>query len=381
MQIINKSIAQEAKFSYVLNEGRYNDKYTLGLGLYDKKKDFGDYMLFSIVIPVYNVEKYLDECMRSILQQADSINDDCEILLIDDGSNDSSGKICDTYVAQYPSIVKAFHKENQGLLATRRYGFKRASGEYIINCDSDDLLEDGALEKLNNIIKKYKYPDVIIYNHNSYDGKNKTTAFKDIFTNKYDCVIEKKVVLEEYLSHHSIVSVCGKMVKRTCIDVSQEYAQFGRISTGEDTLQTIEFFSNAETFVYLNQAIYDYRYGSGMTGKFDKNYYFTFKRIFEEIEKQRENWNLSDFDKLFAVKVLQTAGRAITQSRYNKWSSTKEQIKYLESIRNDPMLKSNYKFISEVRDKLQHDHYLLLLLLKSRLYNLIILLLKIRNVI
>ena len=66
-------------------------------------------MLFSIVIPVYNVEKYLDECMQSILQQLDSINNDCEILLIDDGSTDNSGKICDEYMIKFPTLVKTFH--------------------------------------------------------------------------------------------------------------------------------------------------------------------------------------------------------------------------------------------------------------------------------
>ena len=119
-------------------------------------------MLFSIVIPVYNVEKYLDECMQSILQQLDSINNDCEILLIDDGSTDNSGKICDEYMIKFPTLVKTFHKENQGLLATRRYGFQRASGEFIVNCDSDDLLEKGMLASVQGIINKYENPDVIL---------------------------------------------------------------------------------------------------------------------------------------------------------------------------------------------------------------------------
>ena len=81
-------------------------------------------MLFSIVIPVYNVEKYLNECMQSILLQVETIENDCEILLIDDGSTDTSGRICDTYKDRYPDIVKVFHKPNEGLLATRRFGFK-----------------------------------------------------------------------------------------------------------------------------------------------------------------------------------------------------------------------------------------------------------------
>lgn len=336
-------------------------------------------MLFSIVIPVYNVETYLDECLHSILSQATEFKGECEVLLIDDGSTDRSGKICDEYLEKYPEIIRVFHNTNHGLLWTRRFGFKQVQGDYVINCDSDDLLEYEALERLNSVVKKYKYPDIVIYNHNSYDGKNKTIAFKDIFTTGQDCVVEKEAVLKEYLSRHSIVSVCGKMVKRTCIDVNRDYANFGRISTGEDTLQSIEFFSNAKTFVYLNQVIYDYRCGSGMTGKFDENYYFTFKRIFEEIEKQKNNWNLVDFDKLFAVKVLQTAGRAITQSRYKKWESMRTQMEYLKQIREDDMFQKNISYLDMIREKLQKDHVILLKLLQNEMYVMICMMLNVKN--
>lgn len=336
-------------------------------------------MLFSIVIPVYNVETYLDECLHSILSQATEFKGECEVLLIDDGSTDRSGKICDEYQEKYPEIIRVFHNTNHGLLWTRRFGFKQVQGDYVINCDSDDLLENEALERLNSVVKKYKYPDIVIYNHNSYDGKNKTIAFKDIFTTGQDCVVEKEAVLKEYLSRHSIVSVWGKMVKRTCIDVNRDYANFGRISTGEDTLQSIEFFSNAKTFVYLNQVIYDYRCGSGMTGKFDENYYFTFKRIFEEIEKQKNNWNLVDFDKLFAVKVLQTAGRAITQSRYKKWESMRTQMEYLKQIREDDMFQKNISYLDMIREKLQKDHVILLKLLQNEMYVMICMMLNVKN--
>ncbi len=336
-------------------------------------------MLFSIVIPVYNVETYLDECLHSILSQATEFKGECEVLLIDDGSTDRSGKICDEYLEKYPEIIRVFHNTNHGLLWTRRFGFKQVQGDYVINCDSDDLLENEALERLNSVVKKYKYPDIVIYNHNSYDGKNKTIAFKDIFTTGQDCVVEKEAVLKEYLSRHSIVSVWGKMVKRTCIDVNRDYANFGRISTGEDTLQSIEFFSNAKTFVYLNQVIYDYRCGSGMTGKFDENYYFTFKRIFEEIEKQKNNWDLVDFDKLFAVKVLQTAGRAITQSRYKKWESMRTQMEYLKQIREDDMFQKNISYLDMIREKLQKDHVILLKLLQNEMYVMICMMLNVKN--
>lgn len=338
-------------------------------------------MLFSIVIPVYNVEKYLDECIQSILLQTETIQNDCEILLIDDGSTDKSAALCDTYAKNYSNIIKVFHKENEGLLATRRYGYKRASGNYIINCDSDDLLEDGMLSSVKNMIVKYGNPDIILINHNSYDGNIKTVAFDNIFSDEHDCLVSKDDVLREYMSGHSIVSVCGKIVKYSCINKDMNYEAFGRLSTGEDTLQSIEFFTNANSFVYLNEALYDYRCGSGMTAKFDNNYYFTFKHIFELIEKEKYTWNISDFNKLFAIKVLQTTGRAITQSRYNKWKSIKEQKKYLMDMRNDSMLIDSFEYLYNIKDELQFDHYVLLKLLKKRMLFIIVLLLKIKNII
>lgn len=336
-------------------------------------------MLFSVVIPVYNVEKYIEECLESIIPQINELNEDCEILLIDDGSTDSSGKICDMYKKKFPQIIKVFHNINQGLLLTRRFGFKHAQGDYIINCDSDDMVEDSILRRIQEIIKKYNFPDIIIFNHFIYDEKNKKIAFENIFTENKECVVEKKMVLKEYLTSHRIVSVWGKIVKRECIDINRNYSEFGRISTGEDTLQSIEFFTNANTFVYLNEPLYDYRCGSGMTAKFDSDYYFTFKKIFEQIVKQKDNWAITDFDMLFSIKVLQIAGRAITQSRYKKWNSAIKQKEYLKKIRDDSMLLENYLYLGKIKNELQFDHYVLLKLLKNRLYMTIIVLLNIKN--
>lgn len=336
-------------------------------------------MLFSIVIPVYNVEKYLDECMQSILCQIETVNNNCEILLIDDGSTDNSGKICDSYGEKFPEIVRVFHKNNEGLLATRRYGYKRASGEYIINCDSDDLLESDMLRLVKGVIDKYNNPDIILINYNSYDGIKKKVAYENIFSDANDSVITKEALLREYMSGHSIVSVCGKIIKRSCININMDYQEYGRLSTGEDTLQSIEFFTNANSYVYLNRALYDYRCGSGMTNKFDNNYYFTFKKIFEKIQNNSSSWNLKDFDQLFAIKVLQTAGRAVTQARYKKWSSIKEQKQYLNSISEDDLFKSNICYIRNVKHNLQNDHVILLRMLEKKQLFLICVLLRIKN--
>ena len=337
-------------------------------------------MLFSIVVPVYNVEKYLEECLDSIMSQVTEIEEGCEVILVDDGSTDSSGEICDRYCEKYQGIIKVFHKKNEGLLLTRRYGFKRSTGEYIVNCDSDDCLELGMLKKMQAIIKQYHSPDVIIFNHYLYDGREKEEVEKDIFTEKICATVEKEKILTEFMIGHSIVSMCGKVYKKSCIDKEKEYVEYADVSNGEDTLQSIEIYNHAEQFVYLNEALYDYRIGSGMTRKFDSEYYWGFRKVFEQINNQKEKWKLENFDSLFAIKILQTAGRAIKQSRYKKWNTAKEHKRYLMELRNDTMVKNSFDFMKNVSGNLQKDHLMLLKLLQYKRYTMIVWLLRIKNI-
>ncbi|MDY2639947.1 MAG: glycosyltransferase family A protein, partial [Ligilactobacillus salivarius] len=90
--------------------------------------------LVSIIVPVYNVEKYLIECLNSLVNQTYS---NIEILLIDDGSKDSSGEICDDFAAKYKNVY-SYHKKNSGLGLTRNYGMSLIKGEYVTFVDSDD---------------------------------------------------------------------------------------------------------------------------------------------------------------------------------------------------------------------------------------------------
>ena len=101
---------------------------------------------FSIIVPVYKVEAYLDRCVDSMIHQTID-PEQLEILLVDDGSPDRCGALCDQYAEQYP-FVKALHKENGGLSSARNYGVERASGEWIIFVDSDDYVEKDLCEVL-----------------------------------------------------------------------------------------------------------------------------------------------------------------------------------------------------------------------------------------
>lgn len=108
--------------------------------------------LISVVIPVYNVVDYLDKCLSSVINQT---YENLEIILVDDGSTDSSGKICDTY-SKADSRIVSLHKSNGGLSDARNYGIERAHGKYITFIDSDDYIDLDCVEYLYNLIQKYQ---------------------------------------------------------------------------------------------------------------------------------------------------------------------------------------------------------------------------------
>lgn len=109
-------------------------------------------MLLSIVIPIYNVENYLDECLQSILNQIDG-ESKVEILLIDDGSADRSAEICDSYAIKY-SFIKVYHTRNGGQGSARNYGISRSRGKYVYFLDADDLLENDFFQKVWDELQK-----------------------------------------------------------------------------------------------------------------------------------------------------------------------------------------------------------------------------------
>lgn len=113
---------------------------------------------FSIVVPVYNTEKYLPKCIESILAQTQP---DFELILIDDGSPDNSGRICEDY-ARKDSRIRVFHKVNEGASATRNYGFDHAFGKFVYFMDSDDWIEPDLLEAVADSIEK-DHPEMIFF--------------------------------------------------------------------------------------------------------------------------------------------------------------------------------------------------------------------------
>lgn len=168
--------------------------------------------LVSIIVPVYNVEKYLDECVESLLAQTYK---NIEILLIDDGSTDSSGEMCDKYSC-IDDRIKSFHKNNGGLSDTRNYGIDMCCGNYIVFVDSDDWISVDYIEYLMYIIERYNADISVSELVRITDEKKIISMVKD---DKQELFFEKKEGLENLLqTKYYSTSVCGKLYRRKLFD-------------------------------------------------------------------------------------------------------------------------------------------------------------------
>ena len=128
-------------------------------------------MFLSVIISVYNVEKYIARCIESVICQ--NIKDGIELILVDDGSKDSSGKICDEYAFKY-SWIKTFHLPNGGVGRARNFGISQAKGKYIQFIDSDDFLDQGLYERFCQIEKENVDFDACFFGLRDYPDKSKT---------------------------------------------------------------------------------------------------------------------------------------------------------------------------------------------------------------
>lgn len=311
-------------------------------------------MKFSILVPIYNVEKYLEQCLDSLIGQTFR---DFEIVLIDDGSKDNSGKICDAYQKKYDDMdISVLHKKNEGLISARRAGIKIAQGEYCVFCDSDDYLEKNALEKLNNLLQKITDIDVILYNAYQVSEDKKDIFFENIF--KEGIIEDKTEIIDKLLLTYEINSLCLKAVRTELIDKDKNYKELYACNYGEDLLQTMPIMLKAKKIYYLNETLYNYRVTSGMMKKYNANYYPSYKKVNNEISKLVSDSNLENYNEKISVHLLVAAYGAISQFKYLK-SIDKIEI---EKISNDKEFRNAYICVmnSQYKQNLNKKQRLLL---------------------
>lgn len=212
-------------------------------------------IFFSILVPVYNVAPFLRECLDSMLGQD---YERLELLLVDDGSTDDSGQICDEYAAR-DARVRVFHKPNGGLMSARRYAIERAKGDYYLFVDSDDSLLPGLLPTLNARIRETGADCVI------YGARTETPAGVLHAANPGplcgQVLRDRREVVSLVLSDSSYNALWRKCVRAGCFD-GRDFSPWFSISRGEDLIQSTEILENAGSFLFLPEEFYLYRHNS-----------------------------------------------------------------------------------------------------------------------
>lgn len=156
-------------------------------------------MFFSIIVPVYNVEKYLRKCLDSLLCQEYK---DYEVIIVDDGSEDGSGYIADEYVLRYPTRLKVIHQNNKGLGGARNTGIDASTGEYLVFIDSDDYVADNFLAKANHTLIEHDI-DILVFNYCEVSERGKVTSPAFDWRAEYE-EVDTKSILEQHTTWNKI---------------------------------------------------------------------------------------------------------------------------------------------------------------------------------
>ena len=237
----------------------------------------------SFILPIYKVEVYLPQCVDSILSQA---TQDCEIILVDDGSPDGCGAICDRY-AQEHDIVKVIHKPNGGLSDARNAGFDQAEGKYVLFVDSDDYIEEGSVEKILRWIDSTDADVAFLLSRKVYpDGTSEPMGEGlvrgEILDKSREEVLRFLVTRPKFPA-----SAWGKIYRRAfLLEHGFHYPHDRRLS--EDLMHSLDLFLTAEKFDYLDFPYYCYRQNraGSICNTVNAKYYFdTFLFVTESAER------------------------------------------------------------------------------------------------
>lgn len=199
----------------------------------------------SVIIPVYNVEKYIEICVNSLLEQTFQ---DFEIILIDDGSTDKSGEICDSFSDER---IRIFHQKNSGLSLSRNVGIDNAYGEYITYIDSDDIVDRNYLKILLSLVEEYKADISSCEFQFLKEGEKLSESNHSYETGAVSGMEGLKKMLQGEM--HG-TSACGLLLKKEIV----EQFRFPVDKYHEDDLTTYKYFINSDTVAYTKQPMYGY---------------------------------------------------------------------------------------------------------------------------
>lgn len=319
---------------------------------------------FSVIVPIYNVEKYVRKCIESILHQTFS---DFELLLVDDGSPDNCPSICDEY-AKSDKRIKVIHKKNGGLVSARNIGVLNAIGDYICYVDGDDWIKEELLEIVYQKGIKDKNPDMIVFGAIRQFEEHQVEIPSGASEGVYDKARLKEEVYP-YMMYDNRKPFCSGLVFPVAWNkiyrrelLKEHYCKEERIKMGEDNAFIFECLYASETVVFLNDFLYIYnQMNSGsFIHRYDPNRFENNQLLTGYIEKRigRKNQILDSQINAFKAYWLIMAvfhevksGRKMGEARKHIKVEI-EKTKVLEGIQNKGLPRSAIVFLELLRRKL-----------------------------
>lgn len=297
----------------------------------------------SIVIPAYNVEKYLSECLDSIIKQN---NGRIEVIVVNDGSTDSTWDICREYSDKY-DFIKAFAKENGGLSSARNFGIEKATGDYVIFLDSDDLFSDNAIENVFTKIDK-DGNDVIVSIYSNFDDTTGEIYDCGYHLDESEFENHSGEALLKYLMKDRIYDWYAWLItaKRDFLVSNSLYFQNG--VNFEDARWTPVVLLKAEKAGYLDYPVHIYRRNrvGSITATFSKENFLSKLGIFDFIEKFALENNISKETK---EMMFANMSNLYVSMLFETWDFPKEQRKEYLNVLKD------YKFILAKSARTYHN--------------------------
>lgn len=325
-------------------------------------------MKISIIVPVYNCEKYIENCIKKIINQTYK---EWELILIDDGSKDESLSICRRYM-NLDKRIKVLCQNNQGAGIARNNGIDASTGKYIMFCDADDFLVDNAIEVLVSVAED-KNTDLVISGYNEFKyndnaeivfcGENNADSIE--FLSKEECrknyiTLRKKALIQ---------APWAKLYKASIVKENKVY--FGDYRRCQDTVFNINYYDNIESITVIKDRLYNYLTPDGdvYISKYPVNMMNIRKEIDEIVTNFLKKWSVyNEATNQYLNSVLVTELLICCRLNFgNNWTrDKKEQKKYILELLND----------NKIQEIVSNRSYgsiknMLCLILKSRIYWLI----------
>lgn len=322
---------------------------------------------YSVVVPVYNAEKYLEECVNSVLSQSIA---DFELILVDDGSTDSSGSICDRFACA-DERVKVIHQPNSGPIPARFNGVKNAAGDYVLSLDSDDYWFGNLLEKVDEAINRFKC-DILVFRllkgdepcHDFFGGEKESVTQSEFFLTS----------LKESGMNCVVIKACARRLFEN-VDISEVVS----VHHGEDLIITTMLVRKAEKISYIPDVLYFYRENDeNISSRIDINvldeYMISRNILWREIE--RLGFDDDTSRRLYHTGFLRRVADLVLQINQSNVSK-QEKLKLISEL-------ANHKEFVRIADKADLSQFgkakqIRIRLLRARRYGLLIFLDRIRT--